>query len=88
MVEEVQRYNLALTKLGYIHKGSFNLAEHDFTLDNYAAVGSCQVMLTLDSIKVLDCQKLELWEVESTDYFDDDDLLDKTITTLKKLQNV
>ncbi len=46
---ELERYSLALSKLGYAHKGSFDLAEHDFA---------------------------------------DDNLLENTINTLNKLQNV
>jgi hypothetical protein len=74
-----------LAKLGYTLKGKFKREDHDFSLDNYAPIGDYCVMLTLDSIRVLDCLKLEMWEGANDDYFDDDDLLDKT---LRELQDV
>lgn len=87
-MDNVTRFSLALAELGFAHKGAFKLDDHDFTLDNYAPVGDCYVKLTLDSISALNCAIKEYWEIEiDDDALLDDDLLDKTITTLKKLQN-
>jgi hypothetical protein len=74
-----------LASLGYTLKGNFKREDHDFSLDNYAPIGDYCVMLTMDSIRVLDCLKLEMWGVAGVDCFDDDDLLDKT---LRELQDV
>lgn len=86
-MSEVEGFSLALIKLGFVRKGAFNLAEHDFRLDNYLPIGGCYIMLTMDSIKVLNCEVAELWEAEDTDCFDVE-LLENTINTLNKLQHV
>jgi hypothetical protein len=74
-----------LSKLGYTLKGKFKREVVVFSLDNYAPIGDYCVVLTLDSMRVLDCLKLEMWEVAGVDCLDDDDLLDKT---LRELQDV
>lgn len=83
---EVTRFSLVLSELGFAHKGAFKLHEHDFSLDNYAPMGDCCVVITMDSIKVLHCLLLEYWEAHNEDFFADDNLLENTINALKKLQ--
>jgi len=85
-MDEITRFSLALSELGFVRKGSFKREDHDFSLDNYAPMGDCCVVITMDSIKVLNCSLLEYWEAQDDDFFADDSLLENTINTLNKLQ--
>jgi hypothetical protein len=87
-MDEITRFSLALSELGFVHKGKFKREDHDFSLDNYAPMDDCCVVITMDSIKVLNCSLLEYWEAPDDDFFADDNLLENTINTLNKLQHV
>ncbi len=86
---ERERYDKFLSNLGFVHKGKFDVKDHDFALGHYCPVGDCYIMLTLDSTQVLNTQILEYWEIQGADEADNpffnDKLLTGTIDALKDL---